>query len=638
MTSDHAADRRIRIGLLLLRLLQAAVYAAAAWELSHRWLGDAALFALAALLQLVAVVRPRLEPWLQLLTVLCVALVGGRFGAVALHVHRVFGPVAAQQALATVGGAAVILPWILAFPVIRLWLSPPRRTALLLLPVALLPALEGARPYEALPGADQLEAVARSAWGAHTINVQLTTIDAGARVRFTPVLAGVPGPATTHAGDALALPEGPFDALIVDIATGYVPLGLIRLGADAPAHSAGRSPAVLPRSVARAEVLPGLWLPRADGQVLRWRSALVSASGLEVLVRGWTRADAALDSATLDTAVGAAAAQLVRNQGADGRYTYIVRGPSGRAGPGYNYPRHAGTSWFLARAWAATGDTAARDGARAALGHLADVSGHADDRAWVLDPERTDGKSWIGTTALAALAHALLDPADPLFLAYIRQIAASVDASGKVRGDMRLADASFPDQPANGYGQGQAMLALAAAERAGVRTGSTALDRAIAYVESGDYAGSRHPVIVGDEHWICLSARAIRDVRGIAAGEGVCDAYVATERWSAPPSGAGIVGATGPAAGGAEALIARAWDTRQPALVAGALAWSRVFLESQYRPADAPLLGRPDALLGAFRDAVGVLDVQIDAVQHIGCALLGAEALVAGRARPGSLP
>ena len=39
-----------------------------------------------------------------------------------------------------------------------------------------------------------------------------------------------------------------------------------------------------------------------------------------------------------------------------------------------------------------------------------------------------------------------------------------------------------------------------------------------------------------------------------------------------------------------------------------------------------------------LRDGPDALDVQIDAVQHIGGALLGAEALLSGRARPGSLP
>jgi hypothetical protein len=143
---------------------------------------------------------------------------------------------------------------------------------------------------------------------------------------------------------------------------------------------------------------------------------------------------------------------------------------------------------------------------------------------------------------------------------------------------------------------------------------------------------------VGDEHWTCLTAHALADVRGTDAGAGVCAAYTADERWAAPVDGGGLLPAAGPGGGAAEALVARAWDTHDPSVTAAALAWGRLFLASQYHAADAPLLARPEALLGAFRDGPGALDVQIDAVQHIGCALLGIEALLAGRARPGSLP
>ena len=96
--------------------------------------------------------------------------------------------------------------------------------------------------------------------------------------------------------------------------------------------------------------------------------------------------------------------------------------------------------------------------------------------------------------------------------------------------------------------------------------------------------------------------------------------------------------AIGPGGGAAEALVARAWDTGRADLRDAAIGWARAFLAAQYRPADAPLLGRPEALIGGFRDAVGDLDVQIDTVQHVGGALLGVEALLSDRARPGSLP
>ncbi|MFH1465736.1 MAG: hypothetical protein ABIO70_15220, partial [Pseudomonadota bacterium] len=94
--------------------------------------------------------------------------------------------------------------------------------------------------------------------------------------------------------------------------------------------------------------------------------------------------------------------------------------------------------------------------------------------------------------------------------------------------------------------------------------------------------------------------------------------------------------------GDGEALVARAERDRRRG-VAGpwrALAenYGRIFLASAYRPADTPLLGHAARLLGGFRDNPLRLDVQVDAVQHIGCALLGIERLLRGEATPGGAP
>jgi hypothetical protein len=607
------------------------------------------LLGLAAAAQLAGLARrPRLEPWLQLASVALVLAVYARFAAVALHVARVFGPLTGQQAIEALGTSAAALPWVLAFPVFRLVRRPPGR-AVLALPLALLPAADGLREGSTLPGGEDVEGLASALhrrWEGSA--APLPTLPAAARVRVTPLRDGVAGTAVHARGAALetAVPEGrpgPRDALLVDVAVAEVPLGLTRPGADAPADAP--APALHARDLPRAEVLPGFWAPVSLAPTLRWRSALASASGPVPLEAGWTPGPDAVDPDAIDASLAAAVRHLARGMRPDGTFTYIVQGPTGAAGRGYNYPRHAGTAWFLARAWAATGDAAAGAAAAAALAHLERRSGRTPDgRAYVLDPARTDGRAWIGTTALTVLAHSVLRAQGltaaerPLVTAYVRQLAASVDATGKVRGDMLLADGTFPDQPANAYGQGQAMLGLVAAERLGLTEGRDALDRAVAHLASGAYVGSAHPAKVGDEHWMCLAANALRAVRGDDAAAGICDAYVADARWGAPSVGGGLVPATGPGAGAAEALVARAWDTRRADLVDASTRWARAFLAAQYRPADAPLLGAPEALIGGFRDGVGALDVQIDAVQHIGCALLGVEALLAGRARPGSLP
>ena len=69
-----------------------------------------------------------------------------------------------------------------------------------------------------------------------------------------------------------------------------------------------------------------------------------------------------------------------------------------------------------------------------------------------------------------------------------------------------------------------------------------------------------------------------------------------------------------------------------------ALKYGELFLANAYRWGDSPFLSRAANLLGGFRDRPWELDVRIDSVQHIGCALLGIEALLRAETHPGSFP
>ena len=91
----------------------------------------------------------------------------------------------------------------------------------------------------------------------------------------------------------------------------------------------------------------------------------------------------------------------------------------------------------------------------------------------------------------------------------------------------------------------------------------------------------------------------------------------------------------GAAGGLAEAVVAAA--VLDDKYADDALAYGQWFLHAAYKAADASLLPRPNALIGGFRDTPYKLDVQMDGVQHIGCALLGVEALMT-EAKPGLLP
>ncbi|NOY26316.1 MAG: hypothetical protein GXP62_10635, partial [Oligoflexia bacterium] len=155
----------------------------------------------------------------------------------------------------------------------------------------------------------------------------------------------------------------------------------------------------------------------------------------------------------------------------------------------------------------------------------------------------------------------------------------------------------------------------------------------------GAYApGAAGRLFVLDEHWTCLAQSAIHDVSGATPGMSICRAYLAQSASQTPTPTDPLAIATGPAGGLAEAVVAAALLHPDPTLRRRALAFGQHFLDNQYRPADSPLLPNPAALLGGFRDSPWELDVRVDAVQHIGCALLGIEALLRGQDLPGSRP
>lgn len=617
-----------RIGRLSLHLLQAAVYAALAQELDLRWRGYAVALVLAALVQIVGALAvwkrwQRIQGGSALVSLLPIAYLYEEVITQALYMNQAFGPQTAEVALNTLAIPALLLPWLVAFPLSQL---PRLRQAAVLL-LLLLPALRAAGGPLGQGDPDMASRVAQAAIKGEKVpaNTLLSVLEQGEILQ------------TRRAGaEGLGGPQ-PAGNYLVDVPVGEVPEGLIRPGADAPFSQKAVSPVAYARAIKRKEVLPKVSVPGVE-RSYRYRSVIVSENTTQVLTDAWAaQPDPQPSAAALDAAIRAGAEHLVGNMQEDGRFTYIVKGPSGEAGRGYNYPRHAGTCWFLARAAAALQEPRFADAADRALRHLEQQSQYTSDgRAYILDPDRSDGKAWAGTTALAVLALSLRNNQPELLEAWTRQLAASVDDIGKVRGDMTIKTGIFPEQPANPYGQGQVVLALAAAERAGQTVGSEALSRAIRYLEH-DYAGSAHPLVVADEHWMCLTAVALQAQRQSAAGDGVCAAYVAKERFDTPVPGAALQPSAGPAGGLAEAVVAHAWQAGGE-WTARSIRYAWLFLRSQYVAGDAPLLGQPQRLLGGFRDAPGALDVQIDAVQHIGGALLGIEALISGRLRPGSMP
>jgi hypothetical protein len=217
-----------------------------------------------------------------------------------------------------------------------------------------------------------------------------------------------------------------------------------------------------------------------------------------------------------------------------------------------------------------------------------------------------------------------------------------VDADGEVRGDLQVRTGSWPEQPDVTYAQGQGMLALAAAARAGDPGATEALERAARHVERDYWPAPGGRLVTLDEHWMCLASLVTSQALGRPAGEAVCRTYLMKAASSDVPDDSLLAPAAGPAGGLAEAIVAQAAADRRAGRdgpwTGRALSYGRTFLAALYRAEDAPLLGRPERLIGGFRDRPWALDVQVDAVQHIGCALLGMEHLLTGADLPGALP
>jgi hypothetical protein len=660
----------------VLCLLQAAVYTGLALFLGPRWAPLYAVLGLAATLQLAAggvllAGRPAV-PFVRGAAVgslLAVGVVVGLYLQVGLHAVLHFAKVGAGMGWALLGGVVASLPWLAFVPIWQLWRVGVSRKAgvgagaALLAAMLLPPAWHGLhqRPtdrYAAVDGA------AATAWLQARWDGEATAAPHGegpVRLLVAAVRGGAVFDHQELVGDdlpsALAAWQPPVRrdgaALYVDVAQARQRLGspwlasadvaLLPLGEHGleAARAVGSLELWRSESVRRAQLAPGLWIGALDlregpasgaSHALAVESWLSGEEGVVAVQRTWAAPPDLTADAVYEAAL-AGAHMVAGNMNEEGRFAYIVKGPSGDLGRGYNYPRHAGTTWYLARVASRSGDEEIRQAALVALDHLGERTfDTTEGRGYILDPARTDGKSWVGTTALALLAALELDARPDLQERWNDQLLSAVDEQGVVRANFVIDEARWPDQKRISYAQGQGTLAVAAAARADLPGAREALER----IAEG-WEGHYWPMPAGrlftlGEHWSCSAALVASEVLERPVGWNVCEGYLYRDVFMVPDHDGPVQAVAGAAGGGAEAVIARAeWDRRQgreDIWHDQAMAYARLFLASAYRPADSPLLGRPARLIGGFRDSPVRLDVQVDAVQHIGCALLGIERLL----------
>jgi hypothetical protein len=667
----------------LLNLLQAVVYVGFALYLGERWAPAWAVMGVGIVAQLAAafgLLTQRPTAWVKWASVASLAamtVIVGLHVQVGLHIVATFTPVGDKTGWAVLGAVAAALPWAIFLPLAQLvaarGTTKPQAgaAAAAVLAALLIPSAhaQGAMKSDQVFAPQEGAAAAAWLWQAWSQNTTApppagegpvtAIVSTFARGERTSV-AYAEGPDLASVLEQLrptGLPERGA-GIVLEIATEEGPIyrswmqpggySLLRPGADGLRTETGLvGPQELWRDESVVSRRPGEVLPipavKTQGvSRVRFQSWIASDAGVSEMYRTWS-APQDLTADNVREAALAGALHIAENQRSDGRYAYVVQGPSGTLKGGYNYPRHAGGTWYLARVYSRTSNQQARE---AALAGVAFMKAHteytADGRGFVLDPNRSDGKAWVGTTALALLAVTELGVEPELTQAWADFVASSVDERGQVRGDIDLATHSWPAQDEVTYAQGQGLLGLAAAERAGVPGMRAPLERAAAYVDDGYWPMPAARLTTLDEHWMCLAASAADEVLDTPAGKDVCSAYLGHIAPTAPHPNSALRPPAGPAAGLAEAVIARAELDRRAGAVdvylPRAMAYGELLMENAYQVTDSPLLGRPHKLIGGFRDSPWGLDVRVDAVQHIGCALLGIEQLLSDKELPGAMP
>jgi hypothetical protein len=225
--------------------------------------------------------------------------------------------------------------------------------------------------------------------------------------------------------------------------------------------------------------------------------------------------DTMLTRELVQDGVQEAATYLARNVDNNGVFRYLVDAPTNGTLPGYNWPRHAGATFFLAQAAATLEDPFVRFAALRAASHLRDrmlrVCG--SHRCIAEDVPFAE----IGSSALALIAFTEIvrTGADASYRLQITELAAFLRSQQRPDGELMHLFDRVQKKPVDVqylYFTGEAALALA---RAHAVTGNPqdldASRRALGRLSGGGWAffGSRY--YFSEEHWTCQAVAELWD-------------------------------------------------------------------------------------------------------------------------------
>ncbi|MCA9583804.1 MAG: hypothetical protein KC657_00425 [Myxococcales bacterium] len=347
------------------------------------------------------------------------------------------------------------------------------------------------------------------------------------------------------------------------------------------------------------------------------------------------------ERAAVERAVHEAATHLARGVDGAGRFRYAILAPTNQTLSGYNWPRHSGTTYFLAQAAHVGDDAFVRAAALRAAGMLReDAMRDCGDARCIADDDTAD----VGSSALAlvALTELVATGADRSYLPAVVDLAAFLRSQQRADGEFmhfyeRAARRAVDKQTM--YYSGEATLALARAHR--VTGDARDLDAARAGLRhlvrhSWSFFGSRY--FVAEEHWTCQALAELWDRAPDDEALAFCERWHEVQRalqyrgGDSPYDGAGAFGfgpvmtpRVTPASSRGEAAVATlraaraAGHAHQAELLRGELDAALSFiLRHQLTPGPRHLFADPAAVRGAFPGSAVDLQLRIDYAQHAG--------------------
>lgn len=345
-------------------------------------------------------------------------------------------------------------------------------------------------------------------------------------------------------------------------------------------------------------------------------------------------------------AVVEASSYLTRGVDEAGRFRYFVDASTNRNLPGYDWPRHAGATYFLAQAAALSGDADVRAAAIRAASRLRDNAlVTCGDEACIAD----DSVAEIGSSALAIIAFVEIARTgiDPTFAPTVASLARFLRTQQRPDGEFMHQydrDARRPIDVQFLYFSGEATLALSRAHAltqdpdtlVGAKSGLANL-----VGPAWHFFGDRY--YFGEEHWTC---QAMADLWTLAPNGEALDFCM---RWQAygrkmqhvagdsPRDAEGSFGvdpiitprftpvASRCEAGVATLEIARRTGQSAPEIAALDLQLRRslaLLVRKQFRPGPVHLFASKEAVRGAFPGSDADWQLRIDYAQHAGSAMI----------------